>query len=251
MVIMTDDAEKTKRKVHRSPGYPVFGLKEAIQKAEAVYQEEKRTATTPDVIASHIGYSQAAGPGGRAVSALRQYGLIEETSGRYRISELGYTLIHFDHNSDEWKRAVSEAAKRPTLFKELIEKYGNSLPSDATLRNELLGRGFNPTSIPDVVSIFRDTMSLASLAGDPDSDYTVAEERAAMPTTPSSGSEVPRLPQPQTTVGSHANAWTWTLSIPRNVRADLRIAGDVTRDDVRRLKKQIEFLEESFEEEKP
>jgi len=48
---------------------------------------------------------------------------------------------------------------------------------------------------------------------------------------------------------SPANAWTWTLSIPRNVRAELKIAGDVTRDDVRRLKKQIEFLEESFEEE--
>lgn len=48
---------------------------------------------------------------------------------------------------------------------------------------------------------------------------------------------------------NHASAWTWTLSIPRNVRAELKIASDVTRDDVRRLKKQIEFLEESFEEE--
>jgi hypothetical protein len=49
----------------------------------------------------------------------------------------------------------------------------------------------------------------------------------------------------------HTNAWTWTLSIPRNVRADLRIAGDVSREDIRRLKKQIEFLEESFEEGEP
>jgi len=72
-----------------------------------------------------------------------------------------------------------------------------------------------------------------------------------MPTTSSSSSEAGavRSTQPQALAASHPNAWIWTLSIPRNVRAELKIAGDVTRDDVRRLKKQIEFLEESFEDE--
>ena len=175
---MSTEEETFKRKVHRSPSYPVFDLSEAIQKAEAVYREEKRTATTPEVIASHMGYSQATGPGGRSVSALRQYGLIEENAGRYRISDLGYTLIHFDRNSDEWKRAVADAAKRPTLFKELLEKYEGNLPSDATLRNELLSRGFNPSAVSDVVSIFRNTMSLA---GSSEEGYSGGEERIAMP----------------------------------------------------------------------
>lgn len=155
-------AEKEKRKVHRSPAYPAFGLSEAIEKAEAVYKHEKRSATTADVIASHIGYSKAAGPGGRAVSALRQYGLIDEVGGKVRVSDLGYTLIHYDRNSSEWKQAVQEAAKNPTLFRELIEEYHGDFPSDATLRNDLLKRDFNPSSIPDVVSIFRGTMSLAN-----------------------------------------------------------------------------------------
>jgi hypothetical protein len=46
-----------------------------------------------------------------------------------------------------------------------------------------------------------------------------------------------------------ANAWTWTLSIPRSVKAELRIAGNVTKGDIARLKKQIEFLESSFDDE--
>ncbi|HEV2987140.1 MAG TPA: hypothetical protein VG759_01765 [Candidatus Angelobacter sp.] len=49
-------------------------------------------------------------------------------------------------------------------------------------------------------------------------------------------------------VVSPSNAWTWTLSMPRNVKAELRIAGEVTKADIARLKKQIEFLEESFED---
>jgi hypothetical protein len=37
--------------------------------------------------------------------------------------------------------------------------------------------------------------------------------------------------------------------MPRNVKAELRIAGEPTKSDIARLKKQIEFLEESFDEE--
>ncbi|MGA2711663.1 MAG: hypothetical protein ABSG41_01035 [Bryobacteraceae bacterium] len=162
---METQDEKQKRKVHRSPSYPAFSLVEAISKAGAVYAAEKRTATTGDVIASHMGYSAAAGPGGRAVSALRQYGLIEETEGKYRLSDLGYTLVHYEHESAEWRAAVAEAARRPTLFRELLEEYPDGLPSDGTLRNNLLKREFNPGSIQDVVSIFRGTMELADSTG--------------------------------------------------------------------------------------
>jgi hypothetical protein len=157
--------DREKRKVHRSPSYPVFDLAEAIQKADAVYKGEKRSATTPDVVASHLGYSQAKGPGGRAVSALRQFGLLEDNNGKCRISDLGYTLIQYDRDSQEWKTAAAEAAKLPTLFRELADEYSGELPSDAALRNDLLRKGFNPAAISDVVSIFRSTMSLAGQEG--------------------------------------------------------------------------------------
>lgn len=42
---------------------------------------------------------------------------------------------------------------------------------------------------------------------------------------------------------------SWVLSVPRGVRAELRIVGkDVRRDDLKRLKQQIDFLVESFED---
>ena len=132
---MDEQTEKEKRKVHRSPGYPVFKLEDAIQKVEAVYKAEKRSATTPEVIASHLGYNSATGPGGRAVSALRQFGLLEESNGKLRISDIAYTLIHYDRKSPDWRQAAAQAAANPTLFGELAEKYLSGLPSDATLKH--------------------------------------------------------------------------------------------------------------------
>jgi hypothetical protein len=42
---------------------------------------------------------------------------------------------------------------------------------------------------------------------------------------------------------------SWVLSVPRGVRAELRITGkDVTKGDLERLKQQIDFLVASFED---
>jgi hypothetical protein len=39
------------------------------------------------------------------------------------------------------------------------------------------------------------------------------------------------------------------LSIPRDVKAELKITGTLQKGDIARLKKQIEFLEDSFNQE--
>jgi hypothetical protein len=45
------------------------------------------------------------------------------------------------------------------------------------------------------------------------------------------------------------HSWNWPLSVPRGVNAQLMLTGQFTKADIARLKKQIEFLEESFDEE--
>lgn len=40
----------------------------------------------------------------------------------------------------------------------------------------------------------------------------------------------------------------WVLSVPRGVRAQLIITGNVKADDLKRLKTQIDFLVDSFDE---
>jgi hypothetical protein len=45
------------------------------------------------------------------------------------------------------------------------------------------------------------------------------------------------------------HSWNWPLSVPRGVNAQLMLTGQFTKADIARLKKQIEFLEESFDNE--
>lgn len=56
----------------------------------------------------------------------------------------------------------------------------------------------------------------------------------------------PHIPLPPAGRGM---SFTWTLSVPRAVHAELRIHGtEIRKADVARLRKQLDFLEESFEE---
>jgi hypothetical protein len=162
--IMPDQAEsKSKRSVHRSPGYPMFSLRDAIEKTKVIYANEKRSYTTPDVVAKHLGFSQSiGGPGGRSISALRQYGLLDEVDGKCRLSDSGYTLVQYPADSAERIQAIKAAIRKPTLFNELLDEYKDGLPSEETLRSNLLKRGFNPAVIPDVIGVFRDTIALDS-----------------------------------------------------------------------------------------
>lgn len=158
------DTAASVQKRHRSPNYPAFSLKEAIDKIKLVYDKERRSTTTPEVVASHLGYSQGVGgPGGRALSALRQYGLLDDVDGKVRISDAAYAIIHFPEGSLERIQALNSAIRRPALFRELLTEYGESMPSDATLKHNLLKRDFNPSVIDDVVKIFRDTIALDPL----------------------------------------------------------------------------------------
>ena len=238
---MQPGEEKQKRKIHRSPSYPAFDLNEAITKAKAVYENERRSATTAEVLASHMGYSAAVGPGGRAVSALRQYGLIEETSGKYRLSDIGYRLIHFDHDSDEWRTAVSDAARRPTLFRELLDEYPDGLPSDATLRNDLLRREFNPASIADVVTIFRNTMSLAESG---DSVHNGTGEESTMQST-QSAPEVARSQSGGQSASRQAASQqqprSYSFALSPDAKAELIFHGEITEEALTALRDYIDI----------
>jgi hypothetical protein len=238
----TTTEEKQKRKVHRSPSYPAFDLAEAIEKARAIYDHERRSATTAEVLAGHMGYSAAVGPGGRAVSALRQYGMIEDVDGRHRLSDLGYTLVHFDHDSHEWRSAAIDAARRPTLFRELMEAYPDGLPSDATLRSDLLRREFNPSSITDVVSIFRSTMSLAN-AEDPVHNEEV-ENTLQMQDSIQARTEDARLKPPGTlrTVKE-----ILTQRVSPDCMAQVVFEGPVSQKAVEKLIAYLELAKDSYQ----
>lgn len=234
-----------KRKIQRSPNSPFISLSEALGKLQVVYQHEKRAHAPYSVILGHLGYrEQRGGVGGRTLSSLIQYGLLEQSRGECWISDLGYTLLHYPETSPERIKALKDAAEKPTLFREILATYGDSIPSDATLREYLLKRGFNPGMTDRFIQVFRDTIELAKVTRDVyDVPESGKQEAAGM-----QGQEVNR--EMPIAAGSEVQTYSWPLSQPRKVRAELRLIGrEFRREDIERLKKHLDLLEESFSEE--
>jgi hypothetical protein len=153
---------KEKRIHHRSPAYPMLNLEQAIEKARIVYNADKRSFTSRAVILKHLGYKdETSGVGNRELSALKQYGLLEEKAGQFGISEGAYAILFLSDASDEKRQQIIEAALTPAIFRELWSKYGADA-SNETLKDYLIHvKKFNPASVNDVVQNYRDTVALA------------------------------------------------------------------------------------------
>jgi len=129
-----------------------------------VYDVEKRAPMSADTVLSHWGYKPNVGPGLRALSALRQYGLIEDQGGQYRISEDAFHILNLSETSPERAGAIGDAAMRPTLIRHLVEHFPEGLPSDVNLRDYLIRlHRFNPDSVATFIKVLRETVEFAKL----------------------------------------------------------------------------------------
>ncbi len=229
---MEDQVSPLKRKAHRSPKYPTFALPVALDKVRRVYDSERRTPTTADVIAGHLGYKYTDGPGGRALSGVRQFGLIEEMSGKLRVSDLGFSLLHLPEEDPERLGFLKISALNPNLYRSLHEEYPDHIPSDATLRSNLLKRGFNPDSIAGVLEDFRITMDFARIYEEnseitKENELSVSEKLQVIATTQYHNSDVQPI---------RASEKLYAFAFEGAGEASLRVSGEYTIEDLEDLK---------------
>ena len=244
---------------HRSPNYPAIGLRDAVEAARIIYDKEKRTQVSGDVIAGSLGYSSLSGPARTKISALKKYALLEgdERKGM-RLTDLAVRILYPNGPKDEIA-SLQEAALNPELFQLLYNDFRDG--SDGAILSHLINKmDFAPHGAKQLIASFRDTYAYAGLNQKEynNSETSDKEEAQTMQTHSSSASPVDTFVQSDafknfSSQGASApasqNAWTWTLSMPRSVRAELHIVGTPTKADIGRLKKQIDALEESFDEE--
>jgi hypothetical protein len=155
----------------RSRNYPAFGLPIAIERLDQLYQKEGKSKTDSKTAVKAWGYGGLNGASLRVLSALRQYGLIEDSGEDIKVSDLGLIILHGTPKDRE--SALRVAATSPTIFAELLKEYGNEFPSNDTIRANLITRkGFNPSAADIFITALRDTMDLALPSSN---DYTGAQ----------------------------------------------------------------------------
>jgi hypothetical protein len=220
---MSDSIEvRSKKATHRSPSYPFFNLEAAVDKIRRVYENERRSATTPSVIAQCLGYRHTDGPGGRTISCLRQYGLLEQVADNWKVSDAAFNILHLPDDDSERTRLLKAAATKPALYRQLREDYPEALPSDATLKANLVRREFNPDVLDWVVGEFRATMEFAKVY---DGVKDGAEVVSAALVSPSIDLHIDPAPR-------SVNQKLYEYAFAGYGRAELRIVGEYTLEDI-------------------
>jgi hypothetical protein len=221
----------------RSPNYPACSLDDAVTMLQNFWRKEQRTAVPADVAAKAIGYKSLSGPARTKLAALKKYGLLLDEKQGMKVSPLALRILNPPDDYDKML-ALREAALKPELFKELSQTHMRA--SDDAIRAHLINTlGFSDTGAGTLIKSFRDTMRFAKL---PDLEYDATSEQMKQEATPDTHSA-------KTGQAPSVHVFTWSLSMPRNVRAELRLFGsELKKEDVTKLKKQIESIEESFDE---
>lgn len=246
---------------HRSPNYPAISLREAIERGRKIYKAENRAGCFRDQALRHMGYTSANGMSLTALSSLKKYGLFEEKGGR--IVPTARAIDIFVRPADDPRHitAVREAAVEPTIYAQLVERFGGNggyLPSLDQFKAELeADMGFNPRAISTFITDFRDTLEYAGLLRDGKiiSPIEDAEDDEDAPEASGDRDQYREEKMPPPAHGSYggsgrgeapppppAGFLTLTTLLPGGAKtATLNIPTGLTRDDFQYLADWIKF----------
>jgi len=164
----------------RSPNYPSVDLKTLADKLPEVFKIIKRHAVGVDLAVKYLGYSYSSSTGKLALAAMRAFGLYEnDGTGMVKLTTRGLDIaVDYPRESDQWWRAVKQAALAPNIHARLWKRYGASLPPDDELRRYLvLDVHFNDNAVGGFVREYKGTIGFAKLSADDKIESDDTEER--------------------------------------------------------------------------
>jgi hypothetical protein len=148
----------------RSPNFPYIPLEQALARAAIIWQHEHRHDVAPETVVEHWGYSPKSSGGRQTIAALRHFGLLEGRGDKIRLTQLAQSIMLGEQGSPQWLQDLREAALRPSVHKEIWDKYDGHLPSDQNLRRYLImERSFSEGGAAELISELRATFEFAKL----------------------------------------------------------------------------------------
>ncbi len=236
------EKKATRRKqIHRSPGYPMISLVEAIEKAIILYQKEGIGYMPREVAAiEHLKYETYGGYPARVIAALKKFNLISEKGKDIMLTQEAINLAVFEPTSEDYKEIVRKIALKPAIYRRIYDDNDGTIPSDATLKSKLINEyKFNPGKVDSFIKIFRKTINFAGLSGD-------LEETIDMENGPSQ--QVMTGIQPQTSKKVLPQfGKSFPVTLRNNNEAILTFSSlPVEKSDLDLLKKYIDLMSDNW-----
>lgn len=243
--------ETPKKARHRSPSYPAVGLRDAVSRVKNLYQKDGKAGAPPKLAAVHIGFQTPHGQAMAVLSALKKFGLVDMVKGRLAPTQRAIEILNLPEDDSRRIQALKDAALAPPIYRELVDQHkASGFPADDVLGSELAAyKNFNPNAVAGFVKDFKDTLDFAGLSGSDELNIqamrhaTGAQQEEADIEPMSSPDAFGGGSTARKSLDAVVRRYPMDISIPRNLKAELSIAGgDLRRDDLERLKKQLDRL---------
>lgn len=162
---MNEDAPSKARM--RSPAYPVISLEKAVEACRKIWDSQRKSDAHVDSVLKALGLGKH-GLSMRIIAALAHFGLTTESGSkddrRIKLSERAQDILHLGNDDPRRKEALKAAALSPAIHSALWERYGHILPDDSAMRPFLVrDKGFNDSSVADVIDNYRTSFEFAKL----------------------------------------------------------------------------------------
>jgi hypothetical protein len=158
----------------RSPRAPSIALEQALERALRVYDQERLHVAPVDAVAQALGHKNASnGSAGATIASLRYFGLLERPRDGFLSVSKAVETYKYAPDEEMKKQIVLEFLKTPPLYQELLDKYSVGLPSAATLKYELIQKGFLPQAVDAVLSAFIQSVTFAKYFEAPAVDISI------------------------------------------------------------------------------
>lgn len=153
-------APSAKKKKPNSPKAPGTSLRSAIAETSKLYQSYSHGQFSRGEMASALNMSGNSGAFLGKAATLREYGLVDETGGQARVSELFKAIHQAPVGSAELKRNALQAVRKPAVFARLLTQFNTKIPDEAALALRLeTQERFNRDRAAQVAAAFRTSLS--------------------------------------------------------------------------------------------
>ncbi len=153
----------------RSVNYPFITLEEAIKRVKGLWEHVGKNLVPIPTAAPFWGYAEKSSGLRSTVSALKQYGLIQDVGdgdGRQiRLTDRALDIVIEPSDSPKRTNAIRQAALAPKIYADILARFPEGIPTaDSAISSYLLReKDFNRKTVDSFIADFRANFQLAKI----------------------------------------------------------------------------------------
>ena len=237
----------------RSPRFPSHSLEQAIEFTKKIYEGVHRSPVDSLSAMQLMGFTGKNGASATALGSIRQFGLIEGTGDKTRVSALALKILE-PIDQHEMEAAVNEAASYPAVFGQILGRFDGRLPSaNEPIRAFLIRElGFSKSGADDCLEAIRATLQfkdgIASSATESKFAAADLDAKLDLDRSPKGARETAESSFGVGHSLHDASDEHMLIPLTRECKASLRFHGTVSEKAISNLMKHIELMKEVWAE---